>query len=72
MYSLIAGHATGIIVAAVISALLGLSMWIDLIVEYVAGFTFGLLFFSSWKNVRKNLPARVHHYECHDARHGAL
>jgi hypothetical protein len=38
----IAGDATGIIVAAVITAVLGLPMWIDLIVEYTAGFAFGL------------------------------
>ncbi|MCC7165576.1 MAG: DUF4396 domain-containing protein [Anaerolineae bacterium] len=43
----VAGDATGIIVAAVITASLGLPMWIDLIVEYVAGFAFGLLIFQS-------------------------
>jgi len=43
----IAGDATGIIVAAVITAAFGLPMWIDLIVEYVAGFGFGLLIFQS-------------------------
>ncbi len=43
----VAGDATGIIVAAVITALLGLPMWIDLIVEYIAGFAFGLLIFQS-------------------------
>ena len=43
----VAGDATGIIVAATITALLGLPMWIDLIVEYVAGFAFGLLIFQS-------------------------
>jgi FtsP/CotA-like multicopper oxidase with cupredoxin domain len=42
-----AGDATGIIVAAAITALLGLPMWIDLIVEYIAGFLFGLLIFQS-------------------------
>src|SRR5436190_18572819 len=42
-----AGDATGIIVAAAITALLGLPMWIDLIVEYTAGFLFGLLIFQS-------------------------
>lgn len=36
----VAGDATGIILAAVITATLGLPMWIDLIVEYVAGFAF--------------------------------
>jgi hypothetical protein len=43
----IAGDATGIIVAAVITAAFGLPMWIDLIVEYVGGFAFGLLIFQS-------------------------
>lgn len=59
-----AGDATGIIVAAAITASLGLPMWIDLIVEYVAGFAFGLFIFQSlfmknimggsyWENVRR-------------------
>ncbi|ABE65195.1 hypothetical protein Nham_4636 (plasmid) [Nitrobacter hamburgensis X14] len=43
----VAGDATGIILAAVVTASLGLSMWIDLIVEYIAGFSFGLLIFQS-------------------------
>ena len=43
----VAGDATGIIVAATVTALLGLPMWLDLIVEYVAGFAFGLLIFQS-------------------------
>jgi hypothetical protein len=34
----VAGDATGIILAAVITASLGLPMWLDLIVEYVTGF----------------------------------
>jgi manganese oxidase len=61
----VAGDATGIILAAVITALLGLPMWLDLIVEYVAGFAFGLFIFQSlfmksmmggtyWTNVRKS------------------
>ena len=61
----IAGDATGIILAAVITATLGLPMWIDLIVEYVAGFAFGLFIFQSlfmksmmggtyWENVRRS------------------
>jgi hypothetical protein len=61
----IAGDATGIIFAAVITASLGLPMWIDLIVEYIAGFAFGLFIFQSlfmksmmggtyWENVRKS------------------
>lgn len=43
----VAGDATGIILAAVITASLGLPMWLDLIVEYVAGFAFGLLIFQA-------------------------
>ena len=43
----VAGDATGIIVAAVCVALLGMPMWIDLIVEYAAGFLLGLLVFQS-------------------------
>ena len=43
----IAGDATGIITAAVITAALGLPMWIDLIVEYAAGFAFGLFVFQA-------------------------
>ena len=43
----VAGDATGIILAAAITAWLGLPMWLDLIIEYVAGFLFGLLIFQS-------------------------
>jgi hypothetical protein len=43
----VAGDATGIILAAAITATLGLPMWIDLIVEYLAGFAFGLFIFQS-------------------------
>ena len=43
----VAGDATGIILAATITGLLGLPMWIDLIVEYIAGFGFGLFIFQS-------------------------
>ncbi len=43
----IAGDATGIIAAAAITAVLGLPMWLDFIVEYVAGFAFGLFIFQS-------------------------
>lgn len=61
----VAGDATGIILAAVITATLGLPMWVDLIVEYIAGFAFGLFIFQSlfmksmmggtyWENVRKS------------------
>lgn len=61
----VAGDATGIILAAVITATLGLPMWIDLIVEYLAGFAFGLFIFQAlfmkklmggtyWENVKKS------------------
>src|SRR6266568_1807685 len=61
----VAGDATGIILAAAITARLGLPMWLDLIVEYAAGFAFGLFIFQSlfmksmmggtyWENVRKS------------------
>ena len=43
----VAGDATGIILAAAITAALGLPMWLDLIVEYFAGFAFGLFIFQS-------------------------
>lgn len=43
----VAGDATGIVVAAVVTALIGLPMWLDLIVEYTAGFLFGLLIFQA-------------------------
>jgi hypothetical protein len=43
----VAGDATGIILAAAITSLLGLPMWLDLIVEYAAGFAFGLFIFQS-------------------------
>jgi hypothetical protein len=41
----VAGDAIGIILAAAVTALLGLPMWIDLAVEYMAGFAFGLFIF---------------------------
>ena len=44
----VAGDATGIILAAVVTALLGFPMWIDVIVEYVFGFLLGLLVFQSF------------------------
>ena len=61
----VAGDATGIILAAAVTSLLGLPMWIDLIVEYIAGFSFGLFIFQSlfmkkmmggtyWENVRNS------------------
>ena len=43
----VAGDATGIIVAATITGLLGLPMGIDLAIEYVAGFSFGLFIFQA-------------------------
>ena len=43
----VAGDATGIIVAATVTSLLGLPMWEDLIVEYAAGFGFGLFVFQA-------------------------
>ena len=43
----VAGDATGIILAAVVTAMIGLPMWADLIVEYAAGFLFGLLIFQA-------------------------
>jgi manganese oxidase len=43
----IAGDATGIILAAVATALLGFPMWVDVIVEYVFGFLLGLLIFQA-------------------------
>ena len=43
----VAGDATGIILAAILTALLGLPMWADLLVEYAAGFLFGLLIFQA-------------------------
>jgi len=43
----VAGDATGIITAAVIVSLIGLPMWLDLIIEYLAGFAFGLFIFQA-------------------------
>jgi FtsP/CotA-like multicopper oxidase with cupredoxin domain len=43
----VAGDATGIILAAAVTATLGLPMWLDLIIEYLAGFAFGLFIFQS-------------------------
>ncbi len=42
-----AGDATGIIVAAVITVALGLPMYLDVISEYFFGFAFGLLIFQA-------------------------
>lgn len=43
----IAGDATGIVAAAVTTAALGLPMSLDLVVEYAAGFGFGLFVFQA-------------------------
>jgi hypothetical protein len=43
----VAGDATGIIASAVITSNLGLPMWLDLVVEYLAGFALGLLIFQA-------------------------
>ena len=42
-----AGDATGIIVAATVTGLLGLPMAVDLVIEYAAGFGFGLFIFQA-------------------------
>ena len=42
-----AGDATGIIVAAAMTSLLGLPMGIDAVIEYFAGFAFGLFIFQA-------------------------
>lgn len=44
---MLGGDGTGIIVAAAITGLLGLPMGIDFVIEYVAGFLFGLLVFQA-------------------------
>jgi hypothetical protein len=43
----LAGDATGIIVAAAITMALHLPMWVDVVIEYVAGFAFGLFIFQA-------------------------
>ncbi len=43
----VAGDATGIILAATITGLLGLPMWFDMLAEYVFGFGFGLFIFQA-------------------------
>jgi hypothetical protein len=42
-----AGDATGVIVVAFITAALNLPMWLDSILEYLAGFAFGLFIFQA-------------------------
>jgi hypothetical protein len=43
----VAGDATGIVVAATVTALIGFPMWLDLIIEYAVGFAFGLFIFQA-------------------------
>src|SRR5882672_7423252 len=43
----VAGDATGIIAAAVVTALIGLPMWVDVIIEYCFGFLVGLVVFQA-------------------------
>ncbi len=43
----VAGDATGIIVAAVITSRLGMPRWVDSMTEYVFGFIFGLFIFQA-------------------------
>ena len=43
----VAGDATGIIAAATLTGLLGLPMAVDLVIEYAAGFGFGLFIFQA-------------------------
>ena len=43
----IAGDATGIIVATAVTVMLGLPMGVDAVVEYIAGFAFGLMIFQA-------------------------
>jgi hypothetical protein len=61
----VAGDATGIILAAAVTSTLGLPMGLDLVVEYLSGFAFGLFIFQSlfmqsmmggtyWENVRRS------------------
>ncbi len=42
-----AGDATGVILVAFLTAALGLPMWLDSILEYLAGFAFGLFIFQA-------------------------
>ena len=43
----LAGDATGIIAAAIVTSFFGLPMWFDSLIEYVVGFAFGLLVFQA-------------------------
>ena len=41
----VAGDATGVIIAATVTGLLGLPMWFDMTAEYLLGFAFGFFIF---------------------------
>ncbi|MFT4036812.1 MAG: DUF4396 domain-containing protein [Thermomicrobiales bacterium] len=43
----VAGDATGVIIAATITGLLGLPMWIDMTLEYIVAFILGLFIFQA-------------------------
>jgi len=43
----VAGDATGVIIAATVTAILGFPMGVDIVVEYVFGFLFGLTIFQA-------------------------
>jgi hypothetical protein len=43
----LAGDATGVIVAATLTSLIGWPLWLDVLAEYVFGFLFGLLIFQA-------------------------
>ena len=43
----VAGDATGVIIAATITGLLGLPMWFDMTAEYLLGFGFGFFIFQA-------------------------
>jgi manganese oxidase len=44
----VAGDATGVIVAATVTGLLGLPMWFDITAEYLLGFAFGFFIFQAF------------------------
>ncbi len=77
----VAGDATGIIIAAVITAVIGFPMWVDIIIEYIAGFALGSVHLPGpvheehdGRHILGECPqllhAGVHQHECHDGRHG--
>ena len=43
----VAGDATGVIIAATVTGLLGLPMWFDMTAEYLLGFAFGFFIFQA-------------------------